>query len=312
MVYPYLIYKHYQFYGDVSLLKEEYPYLKKQLDYLLSISLDEVVHYCLGDHGSILIAGEFRKPTPDKLLLGYCTILLFLRYNILIGQTIHQDVSLYQQKYNLIKDITIQKFQNDDGSFGEGTQSGYVFAIMLGLEDEKKLCQKFVEKIKSDQGILNSGIFGMAFTYEVLAKYGYNEVIENWLLQESNISFKKMLSNGNKALAELFIGQHYSLNHAMFASYQQWYYEGLAGIQIQDDAVGFDKIKLRPYFSKKMNHCDCCIDTKHGKLISSWQRENDQIHWTLQIPEGIDYKIIVDKKYHQEIKDNQIMISMDE
>ena len=41
-----------------------------------SYDLDEIAEHCLGDHGSILIAGEFRKPTPDKLLLGYCTMLL--------------------------------------------------------------------------------------------------------------------------------------------------------------------------------------------------------------------------------------------
>ena len=53
LVYPYLVNKHYQFYGDKSLLEEEIPYLKKHMDYILSLDLEYVVERCLGDHGSI-------------------------------------------------------------------------------------------------------------------------------------------------------------------------------------------------------------------------------------------------------------------
>ena len=37
---------------------------------------------------------------------------------------------------------------------------------------------------------------------------------------------------------------HFSMNHAMFSSYQVFYYEGLGGIYIDKDAVGFNKITL--------------------------------------------------------------------
>lgn len=307
-VYPYLVYKHYQYYGDVSLIKQEYPYLTKQMNYLLEFDLEELVTRCLGDHGSILIAGEFRKPTPDKLLLGYCTVLLFLKYNILLGNMVGKDTKKYQNKYEEIKLLTVEKFKNEDGSFGEGTQSGYAFAIMLELDNSLELTRRFVEKIKKDKYIFNSGIFGMAFTYEVLNKYGYNEVIEKWLLQEDTVSFKSMLSNGNRALAELFIGEHYSLNHAMFASYQQWYYQGLAGIKICDDAVGFNKIELSPYFSKSVDNVECEIETRKGLIKSSWTRNGDYIEWKISLPEHISYKINLENEYKMSQEQNQITI----
>lgn len=104
---------------------------------------------------------------------------------------------------------------------------------------------------KKDDYVFNSGIFAMALSYEILSKYGYDEVIENWLLRKEAPSYQQMLKSGNQVLAELFVGEHLSLNHAMFASYQQWYYQGLAGIKITDQAVGFDHIVFNPYFSKK-------------------------------------------------------------
>ena len=55
----------------------------------------------------------------------------------------------------------------------------------------------------------------------------------------------------------------------MFASYQQWYYQGLAGTTITHQAVGFDHIKhLIPYFSKKVNDftCQARYQTAHHLL----------------------------------------------
>lgn len=314
LVYPYLTYKQYQYYGDIDLLKEEQEYLDKQLDYLLNYDIDKLVNCCLGDHGSILIAGEFRKPTPDKLLLGYCTVLLFLKYNMLIKQALNQDVSLYQAKYLEIKQQTIDKFKNDDGSFGDKTQTGYAFAIALDLDDPIKLTKMFVEKIKNDNYIFNSGIFGMALSYEILNKYGYDEIIEQWLIQDSEIGYKQMLSTGNKALAELFVGEHLSLNHAMFASYQQWYYQGLAGIKINDNAVAFDQVTFCPYFSKLVNNFECQLETKQGLITSSWKRLDNQITWKLVIPHNLkDYQIVIPNNFQEvnrEVKNSEIIISL--
>lgn len=307
-VYPYLTYKHYQYYGDKKVLEEEYPYLYKQMQYLLNYDLDKLVHCCLGDHGSMLIAGQFRKPTPDKLFLGYCTILFFLKYNILIAQIINEDISQYQKTYDELKLHMIHQFQNKDGTFGEGTQTGFAFAVALQLTSPQLLCQKFVEKIEQDQGIFNSGIFGMALTYEVLNLYGYNEIIERWLLRESDIGYLAMLKSGNRTLSELFVGQQLSLNHAMFASYQQWYYQGLAGIQICEDAVGFNKIKLSPYFSKQINRFECTIETNQGIITSSWQRNQGDIIWKIKVPSDIQYQILLKQPYQKVYQDNQIII----
>ena len=188
------------------------------MQYLLNYDLDKLVHCCLGDHGSMLIAGQFRKPTPDKLFLGYCTILFFLKYNILIAQIINEDISQYQKTYDELKLHMIHQFQNKDGTFGEGTQTGFAFAVALQLTSPQLLCQKFVEKIEQDQGIFNSGIFGMALTYEVLNLYGYNEIIERWLLQESDIGYLATLKSGNRTLSELFVGQQLSLNCLLYTS----------------------------------------------------------------------------------------------
>ena len=297
LVYPYLVNKHYQFYGDKSLLEEEIPYLKKHMDYILSLDLEYVVERCLGDHGSILIAGQFRKPTPDKLFLGYCTVLLLLKNNIQILNHLGLDSSFYKKQYDHINEIICNKFVHADGTVGEGTQTGYAFALYLELGNKEKLLNKFIKKLETDNYIFNSGIFGMSLSYEVLSKNGRSDIIEKWLLNKNKGTFYEMLESENGVLSELFVGDHFSMNHAMFTSYQVFYYKGLAGIYIDDDAIGFNKITLKPYFTHTMNHYSCSVDTIHGKIESTWNKTNNGYEWIIKVPDTIQYQLDL-KGYH--------------
>ncbi len=297
LVYPYLVNKHYQFYGDKSLLKEEIPYLNKHMDYILSLDLEYVVERCIGDHGSILIAGQFRKPTPDKLFLGYCTVLLLLKNNIQILNHLRLDSSFYKKQYDHINEIICNKFIHADGTVGEGTQTGYAFALYLELGNKEKLLNKFIKKLETDNYIFNSGIFGMSLSYEVLSKNGRSDIIEKWLLNKNKGTFYEMLKSENGVLSELFVGDHFSMNHAMFTSYQVFYYKGLAGIYIDDDAIGFNKITLKPYFTHTMNHYSCSVDTIHGKIESTWNKTNSGYEWIIKVPDTIQYQLDL-KGYH--------------
>lgn len=297
LVYPYLVNKHYQFYGDKSLLEEEIPYLKKHMDYILSLDLEYVVERCLGDHGSILIAGQFRKPTPDKLFLGYCTVLLLLKNNIQILNHLGLDSSFYKKQYDHINEIICNKFIHADGTVGEGTQTGYAFALYLELGNKEKILNKFIKKLEADNYIFNSGIFGMSLSYEVLSKNDRCDIVEKWLLNKNKGTFYEMLESGSGVLSELFVGDHFSMNHAMFTSYQVFYYKGLAGIYIDDDAIGFNKITLKPYFTHTMNHYSCSVDTIHGKIESTWNKTNNGYEWIIKVPDTIQYQLDL-KGYH--------------
>jgi hypothetical protein len=55
LVLPYLLWKHYQFYGDKTLVSKYYEAAKNQYDYLQSIPVDKLANDCIGDHGSILV-----------------------------------------------------------------------------------------------------------------------------------------------------------------------------------------------------------------------------------------------------------------
>ena len=199
-------------------------------------------------------------------------------------------MNIHKIKYKELKTLIEDKFIHDD-TIGEGTQTGYAFALYLEIGNKEEVLQKLISKIEEDHYIFNSGIFGMSLTYDVLAKNGRSDIIEKWLLNMNEGTFYEMLENRNGVLSELFIGDHFSMNHAMFSSYQVFYYEGLGGIYIDKDAVGFNKITLKPYFTHTMNHYSCSIDTIHGKIESTWKKIDQGYQWCIILPENIQFHL---------------------
>ena len=119
-------------------------------------------------------------------------------------------------------------------------------------------------------------------------------MVEAWLTREEAPSYKAMLASGNKALAEQFEMFLSSYNHAMFSSYLQWFYQGLGGIRVADDARGCDRVELRPYFSPLTDKVSCSLMTRRGAIRTAWKRDaQGEVTFTYVVPQGIEAKIEV-------------------
>lgn len=292
LVLPYILNKYYQFYGDKKFLTKYYQAAKNQYDYLMSFKITDLATKCIGDHGSVLVK-DFYDETPDKLFVGYCTILSF---SILMEKLVKilnkdKDTEIIRKQLTSIKKEIEGRFKNSDGTFGKGTQTSLAFSLLLNLNTEKNLTSALLNRISKDKGIFTTGIFGTAIMYRVLHESGNDEVVANWLKQKSSMSFYNMLKNGNQVLSELFNGKYYSANHAMFSSYIQWYYEALGGIQNLSSSVGFSDIRIAPYFDQSINQMKCNIKTIHGDIDVNWNRGNDHINLIISIPKDINYQL---------------------
>lgn len=293
-VYPHFILNHYKLYGDAAVLEDHIINIQKQMNYLRGFDFEKLANCCLGDHGSPEIRGEFKSATPDKLLVGYCTIAMFYQTNIEILTALNQDSSELESELAKLRTEIDKKFQNEDGSYGDKTQTSYAFALKLNLGNRETLKEKLASKLEEDKYIFTTGIFGAAFLYEELNKLNRNDLVEKWLDQESEISFKQMLKNEDKVLSELFVSngqKYYSANHAMFSSYQQWYFEALAGVRLADDAIGFNKIDIKPYPSSMCNKIKASIKTINGILEVNLKRDGDIWIYELSYPSNIELNI---------------------
>ena len=302
LAYPHLVLRAYQFYGCTDLVREEWPYVRKLVDYLLGWDPEELAGHCLGDHGSPGTAESFKTGTPDKQLVGWCTIARFARAAARFCAVLGEDGSAYEARLAELHACITERFGRADGTWGDGSQTGLAFVADLGLDDEQRLGDALAAQIVADGGVLTPGIFGATLAWDLLHRTGHSDVVEAWLTREGAPSYRAMLANGNKALAEQFHAFLSSYNHAMFSSYLQWFYQGLGGIRVDDDAVGADRVTLRPYFSPRTDHVSCELATRRGVVRTEWSRAADGrlsfcytapvgVNVTLDLPDGVVVRV---------------------
>lgn len=293
VAYPYLALVAERFCGRHDLLERAWPSIESLGAYLLSFDPAELSEHCLGDHGSILTPmGGFKQGTPDKLFVGWCTIVWGLRLVRECAERMDCPTTPYDRPIEELVMRIRSELRHDDGSYGEGTQTSWAFAAVAGLDDPAVLADRLASAMEGQDHTLSTGIFGAAIAFDLLNRYGYDEELESWLCREGDPSLRAMLADGNGALRESFSDSFASADHAMFSSYAQWFFQGLGGIRVDDDAVGCDRMTVRPYFSRRINRCSCTYATPFGTVRSEWGRDEDGVvTFACEVPESVQVNI---------------------
>lgn len=81
-----------------------------------------------------------------------------------------------------------------------------------------------------------------------------------------------------------FSNNTFSHNHPMFGSVSQWFYNWVGGIQPDPEAMGFDKIVLRPQPLKEVEWVRCSYDSMRGRIVSNWRREGHRLEVEIRVP----------------------------
>ncbi len=286
LAYPYLALQADRWYGRRDLLEREWPSLRRMADYVLSFDPVELARHCLGDHGSVLSQGF--GGTPDKELCGWCAILWILDTLRQIAERLGEEAGDVLAAEESLRAQIVDRFRHEDGSFGDGTQTAYAFAAALGLGDAAELTVRLAARIREDDGVLSCGIFGTVLAFDLLHRYGFDDVAEAWLTSDGDPSFRRMLASGSGVLAEEFHAFLSSYDHAMFSSYVQWMYQALGGISIADDAVAANRIVVAPFFSKLTDHVRCAYRTPQGELVVEWRRTDGVVELEVDVPAGTE------------------------
>lgn len=303
LVYSYIINKLYQYYGNVRIVESEYKYVKNQVDYLIGLGLENLSKCCLGDWGSAEAKeSTYRKVSPTLEFTASCFyyyhIELLSKFAKIIGNK--EDYSKYSDKAEEVKKSIINIYKNEDGTYSDKSQTSYAFALFLDLDDQpQNLAKEFADKIKNNSYTVTCGIFGMFMTYEVLTKYNYQNVIYKWLNKREGSSFYSMLKDGQSVLSEhVHDWPEGADNHAMYSSYIQWFYEGLAGINISKNSYGTDEVLIKPYFEEDIDFVQCKYKSIKGDIVSNWNRTKGNISLHIEKPSNLKVcLLILDKKY---------------
>jgi len=291
---PFLLWHLYQHYGDKRLLGENYEAAKRWLALLRSRAPDGILDNGISDHESLV-------PKP-RALTGTAFYYWNARLVASIARALgkQSDAAEAEALAEAIKAAFNLKFlQPGTGRYDTATQACQAFALYLDLvppaEQERALAILVRDIEDAHAGHLTTGIFGTKFMLHALADSGRADVAFQVVNQSTFPGWGYMLEHGATTLWEHweFSDNTYSHNHPMFGSVSEWFYRVLAGINPAPDAVGFDKIIIRPQPVGDLTWVKASYDSVHGKVVSEWRRDAGKFNLRVRVPVGATATVIL-------------------
>lgn len=291
---PLLLAQLYQYYGDRRLLEEQYGAARRWLNLLRSQARDGILDNGISDHESLV--------TKPRALTGTAFYYFNAKLLAQLAQTLGRatEATEAEQLAEQIKTAFNHKFLKlHTGQYDAGTQAAQAFALYFGLvpaTEQANALNALVRDIEqTHQGHLSTGIFGTKYMLHTLADHGRPEVAYRMVDQRTFPGWGFMLENGATTLWEHweFSDNTYSHNHPMFGSVSEWFYKVLAGIQPAPDAVGFDKIIIKPQPVGNLQWAKASYDSVRGRIVSNWRKRSGEFDLRVSVPIGARATVFV-------------------
>lgn len=286
MAHPLLLEQLYIHYGDRSLLEEQVPVALKWLETEAAARKDGLVVKGLGDHEALTQSKGPEMLTPMFVdAARRCA-----RLAEIIG-----DKETAARCNAMAKESAVAWgvafYDTKTGKAATGSQTEQLFALGFGAVSPEEKWKAFEQLVKAVNGAKNgpaltTGIYGTRFLMEELSKGGRSDIAYTLAVKKTFPSWGWMLENGATTLWEDWQGGDNvkSHNHPMFGSISGWFHRWLGGIQVAEDAVGADRIEIRPQLVDGLTYVKCSHSTIRGSVISNWTKEEGKTEFEITIP----------------------------
>src|SRR5271157_4357441 len=291
---PWTLYRHY---GDLGILRECYPAMKKYVVFLASTAGDEkVIRWTtlLGDWLEVGAGGPATR-TPKELT---CTQ-AFYHYARILAQSAQvlgeQDDETYFTALagDIFAAFNCAFLNEETGSYGEDSQSAPAMSLFTGLVPEDlqgKVVEELIKNIQETrEGHLSTGIVGSYFLYQSLARSGSPEVAYDVITAKGFPGFEYMQSfQSNKQAATTTLWEDWearsSLCHPVQGCAVSFFYEFLAGIRPVPEHPGFKRFIVAPQIVRDLTQVTAHLDTLYGTIRVKWQVAGKMLGVSIEVP----------------------------
>jgi alpha-L-rhamnosidase len=293
ITYPLLQERLYQYYGDLRLIREQYPTARRQLEFLRSVAKNDLIEVCIGDHESI----DPKAIPLTSTAFYYQNAAIVARFAELLDKK--DDARQYGELAQKIRAAFIAKFFHpDSGRLDIGTQACQAFALHYGLyppESRQAVLDVLIGEVQRHENHLATGIFGTRYLLEMLTRCGRADLAYAIADQKTFPGWGHMLDRGATTLWEHweFSDNTFSHNHPMFGSVSTWFFEDIGGIRADKQAVGFNRITIRPHVVGGLTHAETTYKSIRGPIACRWRLESDRLRMDVTVPPNVRAMVYV-------------------
>ena len=306
----------YCYYGDKTILAEQYDSMKQWVEHIRAIdaATGDRRRWDVGFHFGDWLAldGEngdtFKGATEEGYIATayyYHSASLAAKAAARLGK--RDDAERYGQLAQEIKQGLQREYFTPNGRLALTTQTAYALALSMDFAPEgskPRLAELLLEKLKAKNGHLQTGFVGTAILNQALSDHGGNEMAYKLLLNEDYPSWLYAVNLGATTVWERWdsvqpdghIGSTdmNSLNHYAYGSIVGWMYRSMAGLRLREEHPGFTRVTIAPKPDWRIGRCDMKYLSAAGPYEIHWQVEADG-DFALQvcIPFGAEAEIVL-------------------
>lgn len=313
----------YRQYGDIELLREHFPSMKRYIEYILNETVDPSSGIIVQDRawGDLAdwLSPEYGR--TDKSLLWECYFIydldIMARVAEILGNA--EDSKSYRhlcdKRKAFFADNYVDKatgktvwsrFDIDKTGKVIDTQVSYAIPIALEIYDDPLFVGNFLKTVAreniADDGTvcppysLMTGFIGTAWILDALSKSGHPDLAYKMLASKQYPSWLYPVTQGATTVWERLnsythidgFGSNNSMNsfnHYSFGSVGNWLLTRSLGINVLPD--GSVTIAPEPDPTGALTRAAGWLDTRQGRVESSWQIKNGKVEFEINIPEGM-------------------------
>ena len=311
VIVPYWVYRCY---GDKQIIRDQFESMKKWILFMEARGskrgLFDMHDHHFGDWLSLDAGNEATGGFTDKNLIGSAYLVYSNRLFIEMGKAIGEDMSYFEELYDLSLAAYREKYINS-GKPEHETQTANVLAIYFGLSDDISREGARLVKDIEECGHLKTGFVGTPYLLHALTMIGREDVAYKLLLKESFPSWLFPVTKGATTMWERWDGmkedgsfatpEMNSFNHYAYGSVGDWLYSTVAGIDSDFAEPAYKHIIFRPLPCKALGYAKARIITDNGDIISAWEYtgKGDECKFSFTIPSGSRATLYLDNEEYE-------------
>ncbi len=272
----------YSFTGDTSVLVRYYQPIKKYLGFLRANAQDHTLFFGIDDHKPVTT-----KTLGDILASGYLVgfTKMFSEMAAVLGHTHDaQDFAAYSD--TAARAFHQKYFDPPTGKYGNGGQTSQAMALYFGIAPEHlraAVLDSLLAGIRQSGYRFDAGVVGLKFLFNVLREEGQSEALYRMAAHHDIPGFGYWVAQGANTLWQDWDGSM-SHNHIMFATLNEWFFEGLAGIQQDAGQPGFKHFHVRPDILPQLGWVTASHESPNGTLAVAWEKKNQGLELRVTVP----------------------------
>lgn len=297
----------YRFYGDLTMLAEQYDGMKLWADRIHRFDKEEcggVYLWTCGFHFADWLALDNKDSSgPHGATDPYFVASVYYYYSSFLTSKAasvlgkKEDAEYYGIMAEKIKEAIKLKYFTAEGKLKIYTQTALVLALYFGLVPEghvEETKKDLLRRLKEDNMHLTTGFLGVSYLCPTLSINGFsreaytlflNEKYPSWLY-EVNHGATTFWERWNSVLEDGHLSSTgmNSLNHYAFGSIVEWMYEYVFGLRVSAGGEGFRRFTLAPVPNSHFEYARMTFASPMGKIESSWVKTPGGWEFFVEIP----------------------------